>query len=272
MEEEEKETVNFEKCPGKLNFNAPLLSIRKTTGINRLQIPRANSLRVSWDNCERIPFSWEQTPGKPKDMTEGSDTNNVDRIPPPKTPPGRWLPMKGALLECDNKVGLQCDYDDGCEGDVDEDGRSAYEDCKDDDGDVSSNALDIFSLAQSVDTVETWGELRRKLMNGNIEKDDLKRGTGTGSHSPNFMIQRFLPDAKALAASSALAIKENKYPISNSTLSVPRASISLREPTFSTSNSKGCGLDIFLPWRSKYKLCGVKSPVISPATSKHRSK
>lgn len=275
MEEEEKEAV-IGKCPGKLNFNAPLLSIRRPIGTNRLQIPNANSLRLSWDNCERIPFSWEQTPGKPKDMTEASDTENIDNILPPKPPPGRWLPAKEALWECDNKVDSKREYDeDGCQGDGDDEDRSAYEDCKDDD--VSSNALDIFSLAQSVDTVETWDKLRRKLMIGNLDKDDLKGG-GIGSHSPNFMIQRFLPDAKALAAaSSALAlskdINENKYPKSNtstctgSITSVSRA-INLRESKLSASNSKGCGLDIFFPWRLKPKPCGTKCPVVSPVASK----
>ncbi|KAL3531664.1 hypothetical protein ACH5RR_005185 [Cinchona calisaya] len=261
MEEEEKEAVINGKRPGKLNFNAPLISIRRPViGIDRLQMPNANSHRVSWDNCERIPFSWEQTPGKPKDLNEASDstTENVDHIPRPKPPPGRWVPAN---------------YDDGCEGDVDDDDDD--DDCKDDD--VSSNALDIFSLAQSVDTVETWDKLRKKLMCGNLEKDGLKLDTGIGSHSPNFMIQRFLPDAKALAAaSSSIAlskdINENKYPKSNSSCtstitSVSRA-MSLRESTF--CSSKGCGLDIFLPWRMKPKPCGVKSPVMSPATSKPR--
>ena len=274
MEKEEKAALNRRKWPaGKLNLNAPLLSTRRTIGVNRLEdVQNANSVRVSWDKFERIPFSWEQTPGKPKERGEESDGENAEEIiPPPKPPPGcRWLPAEEEADpkrdSCEGEAERGHDYDDGCEGDVEDDGGvGAHEDWKGGDG-VSSNELDIFSLAQSVETVDTWKELRRKFGIGNGDMEE-----GIGCHSPSFMIQRFLPDAKALAAaasSSSTSLnkalinsddeKRKKHPNSSSGAGRRRASGAIRTATHSWSYSswKGCGLDILLPWRMKPRPCG----------------
>lgn len=289
MEEEEDKTAYI--SPGKLiNLNAPLLSTRRiTTGINTLEIPNAaNSLGdgVSWDmGCERIPFSWEQTPGKPKNYIETIPTENDCLQHPPRPPPSRWHLIKKEAVpawECnasskvDDPQG-QGECDDSCGGDVDDDNisigedGSGYEDCQDvdDDDAISSNALDIFSLAQSVDTIETGDKARGTFTfrdRNLVEEEGADGAVNMISPSSNFMIQRFLPDAKALAASSALTIHKNKKSNTCTSTSTARA-VSLRQLS-PFSSSKGCGLDIFFPWRAKPKSGGVKNLVTALSTSK----
>ncbi|MCI57108.1 hypothetical protein A2U01_0078359, partial [Trifolium medium] len=52
--------------PRKLNFNAPLLSTKR---LSYSDLPVSSSLSNSLDTVQntRVPFSWEQSPGKPKD-------------------------------------------------------------------------------------------------------------------------------------------------------------------------------------------------------------
>ncbi|KAJ6750386.1 hypothetical protein OIU85_000965 [Salix viminalis] len=75
------------------------------------------------------------------------------------------------------------------------------------------------------------------------------------------------------AASSALCAMNNlnrnlPYPYSYSEEYVSRT-VGQSHP--SEASHKGCGLDVLLPWRSKHKLCGVKSPVrhVSPKLQPH---
>ncbi|KAI5663267.1 hypothetical protein M9H77_22590 [Catharanthus roseus] len=235
MEEADEKNVvnNLESYPRKLNLNAPLLSTRKPIGMKNLEMPRTNSsIRISRDFCERIPFSWEQSPGKPKEIEsirvgnrdDDDDTNgDLNFIPPPKLPPSRWFPAT--------------------EDEIDND---------------QSDVIDVFSLGQSTDMVEPGDEIQIFGFEG------LETEENFGSHSPNFMIQRFLPDAKALAASSS---SSNSVLNNNSKNSIDfedgrvfSRAISLRQSYDPTT--KGCGLDIFFPWRMKPKPCGTKNPVI----------
>ncbi|KAM7526520.1 hypothetical protein LguiA_016422 [Lonicera macranthoides] len=161
------------KCPKKLDLNAPFLSTKRAN----LKIPRANSLSA----CNRVPFSWEQSPGKPKD-TENTSDGIGEVLPRPKPPPGRQAPPS-ELIKFHN--GGQHDHDEGCDGDIE------------DEYDSFSDAIDMFSLSEAIDFVEP------------VNYFDESSGT----QSPSFIIQRFLQDAKALAvASSALTVpKDTKY-------------------------------------------------------------
>uniref|UniRef100_A0A803MK53 Uncharacterized protein n=1 Tax=Chenopodium quinoa TaxID=63459 RepID=A0A803MK53_CHEQI len=156
------------KRPRRLDLNAPLLSTRRsnlTPAIVRdmrssLELSRAGSLRGL---SNRVPFSWEQSPGKPKDAIT-SDQNGVEEgnkvLPLPKPPPFRWQEDVPTLTNHNN----------GDNGDCGEESLT------------TSERLDLESD-----------------FNGD-----------NGSLSPNFMIQRFLPAATALAASSLSALAANK--------------------------------------------------------------
>ncbi|KAF5750793.1 hypothetical protein HS088_TW03G01133 [Tripterygium wilfordii] len=208
----------------KLDFNLPLLSTRRPGG-HADEEPYTIRAQVSamQDTSERIPFCWEQAPGKPKVDMERS--NNPDcETPRPKLPPCRWHPSRTEAYSVD-------DQNEGCEADVE---------------DVAfSDAMDTFSLTEAIDIAQR-AEDDHGLNGSNLESLNLSH-----SPSPNFMMERFLPDATALAASTALTTLPHlcSYPekvvVSNSY----------------SSSHKGCGLEILFPWRMKHKVCGIKSPV-----------
>lgn len=210
-------------CPRKLDLNAPFLSTR------RIELPRLSSRRASWDTCNRVPFSWEQTPGKPKGGLKTYDEEHCDVLPP-KLPPCRWHPAPELALT----------RDDSLESDTKNDQERRC-----DQGDFS-DAIDIFSLSESVDFFDR-------------DVDDFDTRESSSTQSPSFIIQRYLSDAKALAAASSAVIpgstSNNNY----------HSSRTVRQ---SYSSPKSCGLDIFFPWRMKHKLCGVKTPV-NPTRRKH---
>ncbi|KAF7146137.1 hypothetical protein RHSIM_Rhsim04G0175600 [Rhododendron simsii] len=194
-EQEEKPTAT--KCPRKLDYNAPFLSTRRPSSTNGLRLSRRSS-RGSWfDTSNRVPFSWEQIPGKPKALEE-CDTLDINVLPP-KLPPSRWHPPK----------------------------------------------------------VTT--KIRESTYCNGLGRADSEIEETRGALSPSFIIQRFLPDAAALAASSssALAIAKN---LNNR---LPQSSNSSRGSCVSQPypSPKSCGLEVFFPWRLKPKPCGLKSPV-----------
>ncbi|XP_057502267.1 uncharacterized protein LOC130786057 [Actinidia eriantha] len=218
-------------CPRKLDYNAPFLSTRRPSGATNLQLSRTNSKDVWRNMSERVPFSWEQTSGKPKNL-ETIDTHDMI-LPPLKLPPGRLHPPK-ETFKVNNSDGFRND-DDGCDGDVEDE----------DDDDAFSDAIDMFSLSGS-NFIENFNQANwLGGINSEIEH--------SSAQSPSFMIRRFLPDATALAAaSSGLAISKNLNKI-------PQTK-NYRERSY-VSSPKGCGLEMFFPWRMKHKPCGLKSPV-----------
>lgn len=88
-----------------LNFNAPLLSVRKSGPIlgpsekvNKKSEPiRQHSLPIKnseWEQGEvtkpaAVPFLWEQIPGRPKGEGEGQTENSKRSSSAPRLPPGR---------------------------------------------------------------------------------------------------------------------------------------------------------------------------------------
>lgn len=111
-----------QKDPRKLNLNAPLLSTRRPNGA-----PSHVKQAASWDTRNRVPFSWELSAGKPKDVE--TRVNDDFLIPPPRPPPGRKL--------------VENEYD----GDDD-----------------FSDAIDTFSLSAAIDMVES-AELAKRSSN-----------------------------------------------------------------------------------------------------------
>lgn len=145
-------------------------------------------------------------------------------------------------FDCNNRG---CEYDN-----VDNEDNSS---CS---GYVLSDVMDVFSLSEAIDMVEKAeiahkfsDELKLKeLKLYEDEEEEEERNNGNYNRSSNFMIERFLPDATALAASSVL----NHHAFSPQRVA--------KQPF---SPPKGCGLDVLFPWRIKHhhQLCGVKSPV-----------
>lgn len=253
---ENEEAMNS-KYPRKLNFNAPLLSIRRSGGYTDEEQSCTNSQGVLADaSDDRIPFSWEQAPGKPKDLDRG-DTSEVE-TPRPRLPPCLWHPDIEAMSndypydandDLDNAVDDLDDLDDlddGCDGDVDDD----Y-----DDDAAFSDAMDVFSLSEAIDIVTKAEKVQE------FDSLKLKLAESRGSESPNFIIRRFLPDATALAASSALAFSKNFNKRPPRQCNCPEACELHPVIGQSYAPPKGCGLEILFPWRMKHKICGVKSPI-----------
>lgn len=212
-------------CPRKLDLNAPFLSTR------RIELPRLSSRRPSWDTCNRVPFSWEQTPGKPKGGLKTYDEEHI-HVLPPKLPPCRWHPP--AELENTHNDS----HDSNSDPNDDHNRRCNEEDF--------SDAIDLFSLSESVD-----------FFDRHVDDFDT-RVSSTATQSPSFIIQRYLSDAEALAAASSAVIPASTSTNNHSSRTVGQ----------SYSSPKSCGLHIFFPWRMKHKLCGVKTPV-NPTRRKH---
>lgn len=231
----EKQLEEKEKCSGKLDLSAPLLSTRRSSEkpLSSTNIPPQLSLEI----FNRVPFSWEQSPGKPKEMV-----TNIEIVPPPKLPPCMWHTRKEAITS--TKV-----YD---EVYIDNDDHDDDNDVRNDNHDVFSDALDVFSLGESIDDmIETEHRKSNTSTNMEVVEESYDWSTNNRPSVPNFIIQRFLQDAKELAISSAL---ENN-----------RKNLLDDEEIGSNKLPKAasCGLDMFFPWRIKPKPCCVKNSVVA---------
>ncbi|OUZ99147.1 Protein of unknown function DUF688 [Macleaya cordata] len=223
---EEDDLMN-QKCPRKLNFNAPILSTRRRIRTTNIDADRADTSC----NNERVPFSWEEVPGTPKG-TFREDFHVYDK-PTPKLPPGRSFSPNETGGACAGAGAGDSGGGGGCDGDSDD----------------TSDGIDVHSLS-SLD-VEPAESIYRRL-----DSLDLEIIEGSSNQSPNFIIRRFLPAANALAFSYA-----------NSTNMVPHSQTQTEECGSRSSigerysEPKACGIEHFFPWRKKLTPCGLKSPV-----------
>ncbi|XP_057458144.1 uncharacterized protein LOC130748911 [Lotus japonicus] len=253
------------KRPRKLNLNAPLLSTRRLGAVVADTSYSSSSLPTVQNTSDRVPFSWEKAPGKPKDM-ERSDSNQDGGTPRPRLPPGHQFPPKEAPEDDLDSGDLAFhEKDDGCDGDDD--------DNKDD---FFSDAIDVLSLSEALDIVQKKSE--HIAQNENHKGLKLKLAESNGYQSPTYMINRFLPDATALAASSALHFTSNVEEKESDRCSYSQCylSSSARHNSINSyaSSPKGCGLELLFPWRMKHKLCAMESPVLPCSTNlqkHHRS-
>ncbi|KAK7260010.1 hypothetical protein RIF29_25698 [Crotalaria pallida] len=242
-------TIMDLKRPRKLNLNAPLLSTRRP-GFSVVADAScsSNSLGIVQNTDERVPFSWEQVPGKPKDIIIDSSNCIEDRgTPRPTLPPCLWHPA--------NKTS---------EADVGNSDHAFHDQDDDYKDDIFSDAMDVFSLSEALDIVQKKSE--------NVHQSDkndglrLKLAESDGYQSPTYMINRFLPDATALAASSALHFPSNSEVCDTCSYPECYLSGSARHSSYASS-PKGCGLELLFPWRMKHKLCAMKSPVLPCSTT-----
>ncbi|KAI4353415.1 hypothetical protein L6164_002367 [Bauhinia variegata] len=243
------------KRPRKLDLNAPLLSTRRLgCSIDAVAADTScssNSAVAGKNTSERVPFSWELAPGKAKDV-DRSDSMQDEGTPRLKLPPSLWHPRQDQVSseppaddDDDDKRDLD-DKDEGCDGDIDND-------------DVFSDAMDVLSLSEALDIVQK----SEKPRSDNSDKLRLKIAQDRGNDSSDYIIRRFLPDATALAASSALHFADSMDPEAYHAATARGSYV---------ESPKGCGLEIFFPWRMKQKLCSVKSPILHCSTNlqKHR--
>ncbi|XP_019435897.1 PREDICTED: uncharacterized protein LOC109342353 [Lupinus angustifolius] len=239
------------KRPRKLNLNAPLLSTRRPAfSVVAATSCSSNSLSIVQNVDDRVPFSWEQAPGKPKDtIIDRIDSTKDGGTPRPKLPPCLCLPPKEAAYEAGVHNSDQAFHD-------------PDDDYKDD---IFSDAMDVFSLSEALDIVQKKSENVRSENNDGLR---LKLAESNGYQSPTYMINRFLPDATALAASSVLHFpcKLDKEVCDTCSYHECYLSGSGRH-SYTSASTKGCGLEVLFPWRMKHKLCATKCPVLPFSTN-----
>ncbi|AAC14403.1 unknown [Arabidopsis thaliana] len=173
-----------------------------------------------------VPFCWETAPGMPKNSSHLKNDAESE-TPRLKLPPGR-------LKEYFHQT--------------------------------NQDAVDVLSLTQAIDMVE----LPKDSVS---ESDDDRSSVGGDSNgyltmestersedmSPSYIIERFLPDAAALAAVTSAASQRRKKKLSY------LSGETVRQSCFSP---KACGLHVLLPWSTKHRICGVKN-AFSPSSHVH---
>ncbi|CAN1820541.1 hypothetical protein LINPERHAP1_LOCUS29143 [Linum perenne] len=278
MEESEakgKITPADSKCPGNLDFNLPLLSTRRharcndvvgtdqehpssCTATNSINLPSAS--HRSRDHHYQVPFCWERAPGKPKRPPPdiGADEFYTPRL---RLPPCRWIP---AAEENDavfthspaTHVDTRHEEEDGSDADVDDDVDDYYSNAYMD----ALSLTEAIDIAQRDDTKDGGGD---RDVGGFGRKLDGERNTynnGDGEYL-SFMMERFLPDATALAVASSAVYATNKIMPPKSPPSNGYNSPNRSTTTTSVIAQKGCGLDALFSWRgtSRHKLCNAKT-------------
>ncbi|KAL1199791.1 hypothetical protein V5N11_013054 [Cardamine amara subsp. amara] len=231
----------------RLNFNAPFLSTKRHVTQEKLpgQFQEAS-----------VPFCWETSPGMPKNssLMKHDSESETPRL---KLPPGR-LKVHGN--------GENEDFDDASESLT----PARLLRLKKRDNQVyfhqtNQDVVDVLSLTQAIDMVE-------QPKDSVSESDDGSSGGG-GSNgyltmestersedmSPSYIIERFLPDAAALAAVTSAASQKRKKKLSYLNAAT------VRQSCFSP---KACGLHVLLPWSTMHRICGVKN-AFSPSSHNH---
>lgn len=231
------------RCIEELHFDVPLISTRRTSSApHKLEDFNASLQAYSTDTSRSVPFLWETTPGVPKDNVV---RNHEEEVYTPRPPPGRWQPPN-LNKEAANDVEYHCASD----------------------ASVFSDALEKISLSESI---------------GIPCRLSFSKDAGPiVNRAPSFIMNRFLPAANALAASSAASLPKYPNRRPQSGLS-DRTRTTLRHLTMadqarkiqagynhghyapdpSPSPSKACGIMLLFPRSMKpATVCGVKSPVL----------
>ncbi|KAF5471502.1 hypothetical protein F2P56_008290 [Juglans regia] len=240
------EEARNSKCScRKFNFDAPLLSTRRTGGYAGEELSCRSSQGFASD---RVPFSWEQAPGKPRNLERDDIHDENENTPRLRLPPCLWQLQSAEATNNDypyNDVddhAVLADFDDSC------DGNNGGDDA------AFSDAMDVLSLSEAIDIV-TKAEKDHEL-----DGLKLKFAESSGKESPNYMIKRFLRDATALATSSALTFSKSFNKRLPKPSDYPEACGS-NVVSQSCASPKGCGLESLFSWRMKHKLCSIKSPI-----------
>lgn len=236
------EMKNSKDPKTKLDFNAPLLSTRPRP------VRRSASSRTSrsFSATERVPFCWEQVPGKPKDMQQLTTTTQDHHwVMRPKLPPCRWHPSSSSFDHLTHSTNgtdtCEVQLSDGFDADVNDD---------DENGMFSDAMDDMFSLSEAIDFVEKEAEKTESHRGHGLDGFEAVTSDNHCEDYPDFIIQRFLPAATALAAASSAANDKKQMHINDEDDQKMRA-----------YTGNGCGLEKLFTWRMKHKPCGIRSPV-----------
>ncbi|CAL9153432.1 unnamed protein product [Musa hybrid cultivar] len=258
-----EEPSSNERLLGQLVLHAPLVSTRRSsssTSTNSVDRSSSTRRRVPSNDLasQRVPFSWESSPGVPK-LSRATrlrlDEFDVEPLPlPPKLCPSGEDNHANALARNLN--------------DHEADVCSSSDD--DDDDDVFSDALDKISLSGKLDIACRLSSFN-DLASTDIERRSVHR-------SPSFIMNRFLPAATALANSSL------RNDVHFSQRAVPSSAIHLQKEFIKARTKRGastrrlqapfdpheengrdlpsmaCGLLLFFPWSFKPTVWGFKSP------------
>jgi Protein of unknown function (DUF688) len=189
-----------------------------------------------------VPFSWESSPGVPKDsgQREVFSDKELDQLPP-KPPPSRWHPSNGDATK-------DCDRDRS-------EGSSDYTD-------ASSDAFDRVSLSEQLGIAGRLSSLRGL---GLKDIEEMR------NQSPSFIMDRFLPAANAIASSSVIEKPKHKTQRNKQTkrdVSSPQTDNGMVQMVpfnedinfHKEMSSRACGLMVFFPWKMKPIVCGFKNP------------
>jgi Protein of unknown function (DUF688) len=189
-----------------------------------------------------VPFSWESSPGVPKDSGQRDlfSDKELDQLPP-RPPPCRWHPSNGDATK-------------DCDGDLSE-GSSDY-------GDASSDAFDRVSLSEQLGIAGRLSSFR------DLGLKDIEE---IRNQSPSFIMDRFLPAANAIASSSVIEKSKHKAQRNKQTkrdMSSPQTNngmvqmVPFKEDRdfHKEMSSRACGLMVFFPWKMKPIVCGFKNP------------
>ncbi|KAK8479709.1 hypothetical protein V6N11_070888 [Hibiscus sabdariffa] len=207
----------------KLNFNAPLLSVRRFSGTSSFQdrnkqkkvenppptarfaLPRYCS-DASLDQVTEpvaVPFVWEQIPGKAKGGVEHEFEPDKEAAGAPRLPPGRILKVVKCPVEkeCVNQDVVRPQTETYAVNDnvskLDCLNEGMNEKCvseSDNDDDVYSDALDTLSPTNSI-------SMNCSISGVSGPDAQVAKPSGTFSTDPqtqDFMLQRFLPAAMAM--------------------------------------------------------------------------
>ncbi|KAI3457129.1 hypothetical protein Pfo_013792 [Paulownia fortunei] len=246
----------------KLNFNQPILSVRRYSSIMTSQkaderkidnalpvVPRLPPYRSELKsgpvrNPGAVPFQWEQIPGRPKEQIK-PQTQKCDRPPiAPKLPPGKYpkanehdshhvTPSTG-----DNKIkAVNIPHDSQTGPSLDKTTKHferikeiTEESKSSDSGDCDEafvNALDTLSRSESF--------LLNCSMSGLTGMDDLDANTSgsflTDSQTQEFMMGRFLPAAKALVSETPQYAPKKKSAVQEQSQQLKKKIVNQDKPT-----------------------------------------
>lgn len=199
-----------------LDFNQPLLSVRRfssTAATSEAEnkrkpdnsVPKLPPLPTYKSelksgpirNPGTVPFTWEKTPGRPKDETK-SRSKAIERAPvAPKLPPGRKQKCPEKASEDKNSKWFQ-------KGNVISSSQSVSSTERNEDAESFKSQDDDDDEAY-VDAVDTLSRSESFFFNCSISGVSGLDGadwkpTPNDSQSRDFMMGRFLPAAKAMAS------------------------------------------------------------------------
>ncbi|XP_052203526.1 uncharacterized protein LOC127808877 [Diospyros lotus] len=226
-----------------LDLDAPLLSVRRfssplrlSNGVNKKKVEKSlphkqNSLPSSksdWELGEvakpaAVPFVWEQIPGRPKDGGESEapspvEPSNTPRLPPgrsgeiprlplgrsgelPRLPPGRSGELPKLLSE-EPRWNDMATLIESLNKELDKEGNCASEI----ENDEYSDALDKLSLTESV----SMNCSISGLSGFGISDAKLSGIFSTDVQTRDFMMNRFLPAAKAMVLDAPQHVSKKK--------------------------------------------------------------